>query len=230
MFDLTGKQALFVDEYLIDLNATQAAIRAGYSARTANEQGCRLLANVSVQAALQERMQKRAQKTEITQEKVLERLWMIATADPNELVEYRRECCRHCFGELHMYQWIDEEELAIAIAEASDPDSVSQDGGFGYDSSIAPHPKCPKCAGNGKGRVHVHDSRQLSQSAGTLYAGVKVGKDGLEVKMHDQLAALDKVARHLGMFKDKLDLTIDIHDGLADRMARARERATKSQS
>lgn len=227
---ITGRQALFAEEYLIDLNATQAAVRAGYSKKTAHSQGERLLRHVEVQKRLQECMQRRAKKTEITQEKVLERLWMIATADPNELVEYRRECCRHCFGELHMYQWVDENELAVAIAEADDPDTVSQDGGFGYDSSIAPHPKCPKCAGNGRGRLHVHDSRHLSEAAGTLYAGVKVGKDGLEVKMHDQLAALDKVARHLGMFKDKLDLTIDIHDGLADRMARARERASKARS
>ena len=45
---MTTKQQRFVEEYLIDLNATQAAIRAGYSAKTANEQGARLLANVSV--------------------------------------------------------------------------------------------------------------------------------------------------------------------------------------
>ena len=46
---LTEKQKRFVEEYLIDLNATQAAIRAGYSAKTANEQGARLLVNVSIQ-------------------------------------------------------------------------------------------------------------------------------------------------------------------------------------
>lgn len=45
---LNAKQQRFVDEYLVDLNATQAAMRAGYSERTANEQGARLLAHVSV--------------------------------------------------------------------------------------------------------------------------------------------------------------------------------------
>jgi phage terminase small subunit len=40
-----------------------------------------------------------------------------------------------------------------------------------------------------------------------LYAGVRVGKDGLEVKMHDQLRALDAVARHIGMFPSKVELT-----------------------
>lgn len=68
---LSPKQQRFVDEYLIDLNATQAAIRAGYSAKTANEQAARLLANVSIQQALQARMKAREARTEITQNKVL---------------------------------------------------------------------------------------------------------------------------------------------------------------
>jgi phage terminase small subunit len=69
---LTPKQEAFVREYLIDLNATQAALRAGYSAKTANEQGARLLANVSVSAAVQEAMDARAKRTEITADYVLE--------------------------------------------------------------------------------------------------------------------------------------------------------------
>ena len=54
-------------KYLIDLNATQAAIRAGYSPKTANEQGARLLANVSIAQTIQKAMQDREQRTEITQ-------------------------------------------------------------------------------------------------------------------------------------------------------------------
>jgi phage terminase small subunit len=50
---LTPKQARFVEEYLVDLNAKQAAIRAGYSPKTAEVQGCRLLRNVQVAAAIQ---------------------------------------------------------------------------------------------------------------------------------------------------------------------------------
>jgi phage terminase small subunit len=53
--DLTARQRLFVDEYMIDRNATQAAIRAGYSKKTANEQGARLLANVRVWAEVEKR-------------------------------------------------------------------------------------------------------------------------------------------------------------------------------
>ncbi len=51
---LTPKQARFVEEYLLDLNATQAAIRAGYSAKTANEQGSQLLAKLSIRQAVAE--------------------------------------------------------------------------------------------------------------------------------------------------------------------------------
>lgn len=75
---LTPKQARFVQEYLIDLNATQAAVRAGYSERTACEQGSRLLANVKVQAALQAAMQARQARTEVTQDYVIGKLVEIA--------------------------------------------------------------------------------------------------------------------------------------------------------
>lgn len=62
---LTPKQSAFVQEYLIDLNGTQAAIRAGYSARTANEQAARLLAKASVSQAVAEAQAKRAEKVGI---------------------------------------------------------------------------------------------------------------------------------------------------------------------
>lgn len=71
MAKLTPRQKTFVAEYLVDLNGTQAAIRAGYSKRTANEQAARLLANVSVATAVQKGMDKRAQRTEIDQDRVL---------------------------------------------------------------------------------------------------------------------------------------------------------------
>lgn len=68
---LTDKQKLFVKEYLIDLNATQAAIRAGYSEDTAAEQASRLLTKVKIKEEVQKGMDKRASKTEITAEYVL---------------------------------------------------------------------------------------------------------------------------------------------------------------
>lgn len=78
---LNPKHQRFVDEYIKDLNATQAAARAGYSAKTANEQGARLLANVSVQAAIQERIKERGERTKIDADYVLRRLAEIDQMD-----------------------------------------------------------------------------------------------------------------------------------------------------
>lgn len=82
---LTPKQQRFVDEYLIDLNATQAAIRAGYSQKTAAAQAARLLKNVKISAAIQGRQQKRADKVEVTQERVLRELCALAFLDPADM-------------------------------------------------------------------------------------------------------------------------------------------------
>lgn len=71
MAGLTPKQERFVSEYLVDLNATQAAIRAGYSERTANEQGARLLAKASVAAAIAEAQAARSERTKIDADYVL---------------------------------------------------------------------------------------------------------------------------------------------------------------
>lgn len=71
MANLTPKQQRFVEEYLIDLNATQAAIRAGYSPRTANEQGAQNLAKLSISEAIAEAQAKREERTQITQDYVL---------------------------------------------------------------------------------------------------------------------------------------------------------------
>lgn len=78
---LTNKQKRFVEEYLIDMNATQAAIRAEYSAKTAYSAGQRALKNVEIQAALQESMHKRSKRTEITQDWVLGELKKIAISN-----------------------------------------------------------------------------------------------------------------------------------------------------
>ena len=61
---LTDKQSMFVKEYLIDLNATQAAIRCGYSDKTAKQQGSRLLTIVDIAEAIQEGMDARAKRVE----------------------------------------------------------------------------------------------------------------------------------------------------------------------
>lgn len=84
---LTEKQKRFVEEYLIDLNATQAAIRAGYSAKTANEQGARLLVNVSIQKAISRAMTARSNRTNISQERVVNELAKIAFLNINDIID-----------------------------------------------------------------------------------------------------------------------------------------------
>ena len=84
---LTDKQKRFCEEYLIDLNATQAAIRAGYKEKTAYAQGQRLLKKVEAQEYLQELMDERSKRTEITADRVLRELAAIAFSDRTELAQ-----------------------------------------------------------------------------------------------------------------------------------------------
>ena len=71
MANLTPKQQRFVEEYLIDLNATQAAIRSGYSEKTARDIGCENLAKPNIAKAIEEARNKLSERTEITQDYVL---------------------------------------------------------------------------------------------------------------------------------------------------------------
>lgn len=90
MAKLNEKQERFCDEYLVDLNATQAAIRAGYKKTTAYSMGQRLLKKVEVQNKIQQRKLERVQRTEITQDRVIRELVLIAfsnAADYASVVE-----------------------------------------------------------------------------------------------------------------------------------------------
>ena len=85
---LTDKQRRFAEEYPKDLNATQAAIRAGYSEKTARQQGQRLLTNVVIQAAIQGQLDERSRRTEITADRVLIEYARLAFSDMREFVEW----------------------------------------------------------------------------------------------------------------------------------------------
>lgn len=96
--ELTAKQARFVDEYLVDLNATQAAIRAGYSEKTAYSVGHENLSKPEISLAIEKRRAKLAAKVEITQERVLEELAKIGFADIRKAVKWGSELI-YCQGE-----------------------------------------------------------------------------------------------------------------------------------
>lgn len=101
------KHALFVREYLVNLNATDAAIRAGYSKKTARQQGSRLLSNVDIQAAIASAMEERGNRTEVTTDRVLEQYARMAFFDLRTL--YGDDG-----GILPVTEWPDEAVAAVA--------------------------------------------------------------------------------------------------------------------
>ncbi|ALB44601.1 terminase small subunit [Clostridium beijerinckii] len=86
MAKLTLKQQIFCDEYLIDLNATQAAIRAGYSPSTAKDIGCENLAKPNIRTYIDKIMAERAKRTGINQDRVIRELARIAFINPNDVM------------------------------------------------------------------------------------------------------------------------------------------------
>jgi phage terminase small subunit len=211
---LKPKHERFVLEYLIDGNAGKAYIRAGYSATasSAAANGHRLLKNAEIAAFLAKSQQKVAARAELTVQMLVDRMRDIAFADPRELVEHVVHCCRHCHGKDWNYQWtVVEQKKAIEAyteaiesgkfkkGESRDPPDFS--GGTGFDPRKGPNADCPHCMGNGHGRTFFKDTRKLSPAAAALYAGVKQTKEGIEIKMHSQLDAAEKLAKHLGMYE-----------------------------
>lgn len=85
---LTDKQRIFCQEYIVDLNATQAAIRAGYSESSAGSIGQENLTKPAIQAAIQRAMDERQSRTEITQDRVINELARIAFSDLCDFVEF----------------------------------------------------------------------------------------------------------------------------------------------
>lgn len=151
MAKLTEKQQRFVDEYLIDLNATQAAIRAGYSVRTANEQGSQNLAKLSIQQAIAEQMAERSKRTGVNQDRVMLELAKLAFVKMTDVVNSN--------GEIK--------------AEAS-----------ADDLSCIESIKC---------------KRSESKSGSSVER---------EVKISSKTKALELLGKHLGMWNDKLDVSI----------------------
>lgn len=146
---ITEKQKAFVEEYLVDLNATRA-YKAIYKSckkdETARVNGSRLLTNANVAAYLAERQKALQRRTEVTQERVI--------------------------GEL----------AAIAFADVADYVQIIDNGGFPM--------------------VQLTPTKDIPANKRAAIAGIKQGNNGIEVKLHNKLDALDKLGRHLGLFKE----------------------------
>ncbi len=128
--NLTPKQKRFVDEYLVDLNATQAAIRAKYSAKTAASIGEENLRKPEIAEAIHQRMKDREKRTEITQDMVLRELAKIGFSDIRKAVKWGETELRVSEGEegdLMPYHGLAlvgsdqiDDDTAAAIAEVSE--------------------------------------------------------------------------------------------------------------
>jgi phage terminase small subunit len=215
---LNDRQKRFVIEYCVDFNGTQAAIRSSYAPNSAHDSAFNLLSNSEIVAAIEERQREVAAAASLTVQWVLDQWRQIASADPNDLIYTELECCRHCYGLNHEYQWtqfefgkvVEEsmnhrcgEKCGAPCAKKVPPLAL---GGFGFTPHKSPNPDCPRCHGNGQLRVCVADSRSVKGPARRLYAGVKQTQHGIEVKMRDQDAALSNIAKYLGMLIDKREL------------------------
>ncbi len=144
---MTLKQERFVQEYLKDLNATQAAIRAGYSQNTAGKIGHENLTKPEIQAAVAKAMLQRAARTEVTQDRVIHELAKIAFSDLRQVADWSG------------------------------------------------------------GQITAKDSGQIPDKVAGAISEVRNTKEGIAVKMHDKIAALDRLGKHLGMFVEKVDHT-----------------------
>lgn len=145
---MTKKQKRFIEEYLIDLNATQAAIRAGYSPDTAKSIGSENLTKPDLQARIAKAMAERSKRTGVNADRVVMELAKIAFVNAGDVID--------------------------AETATLKPDAAKED------------------------------------TAAIQSVKVKTfGEDGLEreIKMADKLKALELLGKHLGMFKDKVELS-----------------------
>ena len=163
MAKLTEKQKLFVDEYLVDLNATRAyksVYKNVKSDDVAGVNASRLLGNAKVKEYLNQRMKDREKRTGITQDKVLNELAAIAFANGSDFAKVVVKKGKNQLGE----------EIEYRDVELKQTDSLPND-------------------------------------KKKAIAGIKMGKNGIEVATCDKVKALELLGRHLGMFKDKIEVS-----------------------
>ena len=165
---LPPMQDRFVDEWLIDFNGTQAAIRAGYSERSARRIAGRLLTKDNIQREISRRQKDLQRRTEVTQDRVVKELARIAFADMTDYAQV----------ETRMIEKDDGTELSYQA-------------------------------------VTLTETAELSADQRAAIAGIKQGVNGVEVKLHDKIKALELLGRHIGMFNDKLEVKATVENPFA---------------
>lgn len=169
---LTEKQKLFVEEYLVDLNAKQAAIRAGYSPKTAEQIGYKLVQKSSVSEEIEKAMARRAKRLSVRQEDVINELKAIA------------------YTERSRYAKVVEKQAYMTTEDGTRIPLTDEDG----------NPIMYRT-------VQVELTDNLSEDEKKAIAGIKMGKNGIEVETADKVRALELLGRHLGMFKEKVEVS-----------------------
>lgn len=205
---LSPKMAKFVDLYLASYNPTQSYRDAGYSAKTENvaaSGASRLLRKVKTHPYYAARQAEMFKRTADVQNHTIGVIHAAANADPREISELRRACCRYCYGVGNRYQHTPREmehrmdeyaaELLAAAAENKVLPPFDELGGLGYDKRLQPNPECPECAGEGFQYTYFHDSRTYSPAALALYGAVEETKDGIKVRIGDQKGYRELVAK-----------------------------------
>ncbi|TGC25838.1 hypothetical protein CQJ27_09050 [Escherichia sp. E1130] len=175
-------------------NKYEAYRKAGY---TGGDRNARMLyRKPTVARAINQGIEQLTEQAILNAQDILRHWHEIAIADPGEISQMRRVCCRYCWGFDNHYQWIDESEYDKAAAKAANDSKPppDQSGGFGFVANDDPNPDCPKCAGEGIEDVFLADTRDLVGPARRLMAGVKKTKFGIEVMTRDQDAALKNLA------------------------------------
>ncbi|WP_324028594.1 terminase small subunit [Pantoea sp. JZ2] len=192
--DLSDKEKLFVSYYLECRNKYEAYRKAGYTGGGRNAR--MLYRKPSVARAINQGIEQLTEQAILNAQDILRHWHEIAIADPGEISQMRRVCCRYCWGFDNRYQWIDETEYDKAASKAANDSKPppDQSGGFGFVANDDPNPDCPKCAGEGIEDVFLADTRDLVGPARRLIAGVKKTKFGIEVMTRDQDAALKNLA------------------------------------
>ena len=138
--NLTKKQKMFVAEYLVDLNATQAAIRAGYSEKNAGKIGPELLGKTRISEAIQEQMDARENRTLITADKVLEELAKIGFSNLADYIQVRRDGTAYVdLSELTREQAAAVQEITVlSVCQREFKalwDSIYAKKGYGWDAN-----------------------------------------------------------------------------------------------
>ena len=219
---------VFVNEYMVDLNGTRAAIRSGYAPTSAGVRAAELLGRPDVAAIVRAMLDDRLERIRMTRDRVLAEFENMAEADANELSELRRVCCRHCWGEIDAeseapaYQftpaefvekkakWDADRERMLKSKAAEDIGEFPHQPGKWYDKRKPVNERCTECFGDGIEDVFLKDTRNISRRARAIYGGVKEGKDGIEIKTYSKEAALQVLAKHHKLYEDSTTVTVSV--------------------